>query len=181
MAPGRKRSDRRPRWTVEVSNVMIAMTQSRLALRRAARRVEDRRLSQRLLRLARRKRASAAELRRAAPSTKPQADVDEEVALFPSEIATATEIGSVAACLRANRRLRAAVGRALDAGPPGRVLMRLEVLRDETDREAASLNARLNDLVVAPVLVDHPEQDPSSEAGVAPGADATVENITQIR
>ena len=66
--------------------------------------------------------------------------------LFGDEIRAATEIGSLAACLRANRKLRAAVERALEADPPARISQKLERLRDETDRESGTLNTRLREL-----------------------------------
>lgn len=52
------------------------------------------------------------------------------------EIRAATEIGSLAACVRSNRRLRVAVEYALKARPPDRIRHRLERLRDRTDQES---------------------------------------------
>lgn len=71
--------------------------------------------------------------------------------VFPDEIRTASEIGSLAACLRANRRLRRSIEKALNAGPPPRVASRLESLREQTDHDAADLNVRLRELVTHPV------------------------------
>ena len=56
-----------------------------------------------------------------------------------------------AACLRANRKLRSSIESALAAEPPERVAQRLELLRDQTDRDAADLNVRLRELVTLPV------------------------------
>lgn len=146
---------RRPRWAPRVSAVIIALTRSRYALRRAARRAGDRQLSHRLRRLANRKRAAADDLARDnPPSTNPARPSTKEPAPFlGDEIRTATEIGSLAACLRSNRKLRAALEHALEANPPARIRQKLERLRDETDRESGTLNARLGELAIPAVPV----------------------------
>jgi len=144
---------RRPRWAPRVSAVIVALTHSRYTLRRAARRAGDRRLSHRLRRLANRKRAAAADLARDKPPSTDPADSKTEVPapFLGDEIRTATEIGSLAASLRSNRKLRAAVEHALAANPPTRIRQKLERLRDETDRESGTLNARLGELAIPPL------------------------------
>jgi hypothetical protein len=108
----------------------------------------------RLRRLARRRRAAVVELERLNPSPTDEVEVPDTAGdVFPDEIRTATEIGSLAACLRANRRLRSSIEKALAAGPPPRVLRKLESLRDQTDFDAADLNVRLRELVAHPVAV----------------------------
>lgn len=144
-------SQSRPKWARQVSAVLVALTQSRLTLRRAAQRSGDRRVATRLRRLARRRRAAVTELERLNPSPVAEADVPAATDVFPDEIRTATEIGSLAACLRANRRLRRSIEKALTAGPPPRVARRLESLRDQTDHDAADLNVRLRELVTHPI------------------------------
>lgn len=112
-------------------------------------------MSQRLRRLANRRRAAAADLARANPPEVSEggAETTEPVPFLANEIRTATEIGSLAACLRSNRKLRATLERALEANPPARIRRKLEALRDETDRESATLNGRLGELAnpVVPV------------------------------
>ena len=178
-----KPGKRNQRWAVEVSNVLVAMTQSRLALRRAARRVEDRRLSQRLMRLARRKRSSAGALRRTVDKGFVRSNTDPE-ALFSSELASATEIGSVAACLRLNRRLRSTVDRAIDSGPPTSIRTRLESIRPELVREASTLTARLNEMIVQSVVVEATHADsagpPTASAPVDAEAGPVAERVTKI-
>ncbi len=154
MSSSTSSSQRRPKWARQVSAVLVALTQSRLTLRRAAQRSGDRRVAIRLRRLARRRRAAVTELERLTPSPVPETDVPPVAAdVFPDEIRTATEIGSLAACLRANRRLRRSIEKALTAGPPPRVARRLESLRDQTDLDAANLNVRLRELITHPIAV----------------------------
>ena len=151
-------TQRRPRWAARVSVVMIRLARSRHALRRAARRAGDRRLSQLLRRLADRKRAVAEDLARNNPPPEgntPPEDLapPENVEIIPvwlGEVRAATEIGSLAACVRSNRRLRVAVEYALEARPPDRIRHRLERLRDRTDQESVRLSAQLRDLAIFP-------------------------------
>ena len=154
------KAGRKPRWVREMGNVLFALARSRRALRHAARTSEDRRMSQRLRRLARRQRAAAEELKRSAPE--PAMELTESVpspAGLGEQVRTANEIGTTAACLRANRKLRAAVQSALDAPPPPRLAKRLEALREQTDYDAGTLNARLRELIVVeiPITDDSPE------------------------
>lgn len=146
---------RKPRWITEMSSVLVALAQSRRTLRQAARASGDRHMSHRLRRLARRRRAAAEELKRAAPVPAVEGLApDPKAIVVDDQIRTATEIGTTAACLRANRRLRAAIESTLEANPPSRVQRRLEALRDQSDLDAATYNARLRDLVVAAIPVD---------------------------
>jgi hypothetical protein len=112
-------------------------------------------MSHRLRRLANRRRAAAADLARDNPPAVGAngADATEPLPFLADEIRTATEIGSLAACLRSNRKLRAALERALEANPPLRIRRKLEGLRDETDLESATLNRHLGELAnpVVPV------------------------------
>lgn len=156
---------RRPRWAPRVSAVIIALTRSRYALRRAARRAGDRQLSHRLRRLANRKRAAADDLARDNPPSKDPAtpSTKEPAPFLGDEIRTATEIGSLASCLRSNRKLRAALEHALEANPPARIRQKLERLRDETDRESGTLNARLGELAIPAVPVGNASGSRESE------------------
>jgi hypothetical protein len=69
----------------------------------------------------------------------------------------------VAACLRSNRKLRAAVEHALQANPPTRIRQKLERLRDETDRESGTLNARLGELAIPALPTANPPGGKNSE------------------
>ena len=143
---------RKPRWIKEMSSVLVALAQSRRTLRRAARVTSDRRMSQRLRRLARRRRAAAEELKRTAPTAASGAlDAAPVVTQLPDQIRTASEVGVTAACLRANRKLRATIDATLEADPPSGVRQRLEALRSQTDYDADALNAQLRRLIVVAV------------------------------
>lgn len=142
---------RAPLWTVRLGEVSLALVRNRYALRRTARRVGDQRLAQRLRRFARRRQAAATDLERMTP------DVDavtagEPVSAVPGlrgQAQRAFETSAVAAAIAANRKLRVAVERTLEADPPQRVRSRLEVLRQDADREASVLNARFAELTAA--------------------------------
>ena len=147
-------------WAPKVTRVIFALTQSRRALRQAARRSGDRRLAQRLRRLARRKRAAVAELRRDTPPADPKPDDIEPAAAIAGEIAHATAIGSTAACLRTNRKLRAAIDEALAASPPAQLHARLERLREQTDRESAVLHSDLRGHIAQTVPPENATHEP---------------------
>lgn len=144
---------RKPAWFSEMGNVLLALGESRRALRRAARATGDRRMAHRLWRLARRRRATAKELNKVAPPDSGTTPGGTDVPGFLTEMNAASEIGAAAACLRANRRLRAAIEATLEAAPPRRIERRLEALRDQTDLDAGTFNAQLRELVVAPFAV----------------------------
>ena len=59
--------------------------------------------------------------------------------------------------------MRATLERALEANPPLRIRQKLEVLRDETDRESATLNSRLGELA-NPVVPTPTTPDSSIES-----------------
>ena len=150
-----KNTRRKPRWISEMSSVLVALAQSRRTLRQAARTSGDRRMSHRLRRLARRRQAAAEELKRVAPVPVVEMPTpDPDTIVVEDQIRTATEIGTTAACLRANRKLRAAIESTLEANPPSRVQKRLEALRNQADHDAATYNARLRELVVVAIPVD---------------------------
>jgi hypothetical protein len=150
-----KNARRKPRWITEMSSVLVALAQSRRTLRQAAMASGDRRMSHRLRRLARRRRAAAEELKRAAPASAVEVLApDPDTIIVEDQIRTATEIEATAACLRANRKLRAAIESTLDANPPSRVHKQLEALRDQADHDAATYNARLRELVVVAIPLD---------------------------
>lgn len=145
---------RNPKWIPATSSVFVALLQSRRALRAAASKAEDRGLAHRLRRLARRRRAAAQELKRLAPPAAEQAlTAEPETWSFANEVHTASEIGAVAACLRANRRLRANIETALGATPPQAVRNRLEAMRSQADRDAALFHSRLRELVAVAIPV----------------------------
>jgi hypothetical protein len=148
----------------EMRNVLAALADSRRALRRAAQAAGDRRVAHRLWRLARRRRAAVRDLHRAGPTPDGPGSRSDADRSFINEMHAASEIGATAACLRANRRLRAAIEATLDADPPHRVGSRLERLRDQTDHEAATFNARLRELVVATTPVGPTATSPSGPA-----------------
>jgi hypothetical protein len=78
------------------------------------------------------------------------------------QIRTASEIGATAACLRANRRLRAAIDSTLDADPPLRVRHRLEALREQADHDAGTFQAHLRGFIAE--LVPAGEEPPPTSA-----------------
>lgn len=141
--------ERGPQWAVEVSRVVYALAVHWVRLRRAARRAGDPRLSQRLRRLALRRRADARELGRSVPRRRRRAlDTSDVGRRFSSQIAIANEIGSLAASLRSNRKVRLAIEGALAAHPPPRVTTKLQRLRDDIDKEAGTINARLRAVAI---------------------------------
>jgi hypothetical protein len=113
-----------------------------------------------LRRLARRKRAAVEDLRRDSPPVDPKPDDIEPASAIAGEIANATAIGSTAACLRTNRKLRSAIDDALAASPPLRVRARLERLRDQTDRESAVLHSDLQSHIAQTVPTDGTAHEP---------------------
>lgn len=144
-----------PLWAVRLGEVSLALVRNRYALRRTARRAGDQRLAQRLRRFARRRRAAATDLERMTPDVDAVA-AGEPVSAVPGlrgEAQRAFETSAFAAAIAANRRLRVAVERTLEAEPPQRVRSRLEVLRQDADREASVLNARFAELTA-----DTPDQ-----------------------
>jgi hypothetical protein len=143
---------RKTRWVGAMGNVLVALGDSRRALRRAARTAGDPRMAHRLGRLARRRRAAARNLTRAMASSNTGAAQGETAAPpILTELHAAGEIGTTAELLRSNRRLRAAIEVALEARPPAPLERRLEGLREQTDRDAGILNMRLRELVLAPI------------------------------
>ncbi len=145
-----KTSARSPVWAVRLGEVTVALVRNRYALRRTARRAGDQRLAQRLRRFARRRQAAVADLQRM--TSEEAAGADEPVSAVPQlrgQAHQAFETSAFAAAIAANRRLRVAVERTLEAEPPDRVRSRLETLRQDADREASVLNARLAELTAA--------------------------------
>lgn len=140
-----------PLWAVRLGEVSLALVRNRYALRRTARRAGDQRLAQRLRRFARRRHAAATDLERMTPDVDAVA-VGESVSAVPGlrgQARLAFETSAFAAAIAANRRLRVAVERTLEAEPPERIRSRLEVLRQDADREASVLNARFAELTAS--------------------------------
>jgi len=140
-----------PGWVRQASRLVTALARYRLSLRRASARAGDPTLAVRLRRLAFRRRAVVEELIRHAPPSPDPSESSDVLADLQGEDRVANEIGSLAACLRANRRLRIAVERTLQARPPEHVTNRLCRLRDDIEREFGLLNARLRDIALAGV------------------------------
>lgn len=141
-----------PVWAARLGEVTLALLRNRHALRRTARRVGDQRLAQRLRRFARRRQAAVADLERMSPDLESVSTDDAVVSAMPGlrlEAHRAFETSAFAAALAANRRLRVALERALEAEPPQPVGSRLRTLRQDADREASVLNARFAELTAA--------------------------------
>lgn len=135
---------------------MLALLRNRYALRRTARRAGDQRLAQRLRRFARRRQSAVAELERMSADVE-GIPTDPPVSAVPGlrgEARRAFETSAFAAAAASNRRLRVALERALEAGPPANITSRLETLRADADREASVLNARLQELTAAEPDID---------------------------
>lgn len=141
----------RPRWAVEMSGVYIALLSGRRNLRRAARQSGDPMLK-RLFRLQAYRRVRSADELAGATELAPVANAteanDSSVGALTYDLGVATEVGSIAACLRSNRKLRIAIERTLAANPPDRVVELLGRLRDSAANETGTLEARLRDIAV---------------------------------
>ena len=133
----------------EMGKVYVALLRDRRNLRRAGRFSGDPKLKRLLRRLAFRRARIAEDLGGA-----PQIDIaaesftDSEVEALTRDLGTANEIGTLAACLRSNRRLRIAIERALASTPPPRTAKQLTKLRDSASREAGTLEARLGEIAM---------------------------------
>lgn len=131
-----------------MSSVYVALMKDRWNLRRAARHAGDPKLKRVLRRMAFRKARDAEAL---ADSTKLDAaglSAMNSAETFTRDIVRANEIGTVASCLRSNRKLRISIERALATSPPDRLQRRLEKLRDSASSEAGLLEARLRDIAI---------------------------------
>lgn len=153
-------------WEGEVGATLLALERSRLALRHAARIVDERRIAHRLRRLARRTRTSIGSLRRALPSDLLRT-LDGRPIETPDIAASGNPVGAVASALRCQRRLRSAAKRAVAAEPPQRVRSKLARVHSNAGREAAALRACLTALTVDHPPASHPSSRPALAAGRA--------------
>ena len=131
-----------------ISNVYVALMRDRWNLRRAAQHAGNVKLKRTLRRLAFRRASDSQAIADASDLDVGDPSVTRGVESFARDIGRANEIGTVAASLRSNRKLRIAIERALATNPPERVANRLSKLRDSASSEAGILEARLRDIAV---------------------------------
>ena len=143
-----KRAGRSSARSAAMSSVYVALMKDRWNLRRAARYSGDPKLKRLFRRLAfRRARDTEGLAGSVEPETADLSAMDSAESLT-RDIGRANEIGTVASCLRSNRKLRIAIERALATKPPDRLQQKLENLRDSASTEAGLLEARLRDIAI---------------------------------
>jgi len=139
-------------WRLSLVDLAKTLVEYRLTLRSASRRAGDPQLAHRLRRLARRSRQVTKQLRLVEPGLD-GGDVVAELDPITGEpvwLGDAGEIGALGACLRRNRKVRSAIAKVIDGGPPTRLLPMMERLSERLRHEAGSLNAWIRDLAVLP-------------------------------
>jgi hypothetical protein len=130
-----------------MSRVYVALTRDRWQLRRAARHAGSPKLKRRLRRLAFRRAQQTRELAESVPSL--DSGVEEaKPDSFDRDIGRANEISTVASCLRSNRRLQAAIEKALATSPSDKTTAKLKRLQAGAANEAGLLEARLREIAI---------------------------------